>query len=364
MTSIENICVSRLRIPLTQPYKLSLGAVRHFDTILVELAVDGNAGLGEATILNGYTDETIEDSWALAKSLAERLNGRTIAAVDSVLDEKLRHAAPFTFTAFATAIEMARGAPMLDLKHDVAVPLLCGINSVEEPGIEREIEAAVAAGFRTLKIKVGFDVAADLRRVAFIQRVNRGRAALRIDANQGYSRKDACTFVSGISADSVELIEQPSDAKDWAAAEAAIKATALPLMLDESIYGIPDIERAARIGARYVKLKLMKCGSLGELARGLDRIRELGMKPVLGNGVASDIGCWMEACVASAKIDNAGEMNGFLRQKASVVLDPMPVVDGAIKLKAHCLPALSDRKLDEFTIDRAGTGARMTEITL
>ena len=54
----------------------------------------------------------------------------------------------------------------------------------------------------------------------------------------------------------------------------------------------------------------MKLGSLAALARGLERIRELGMEPVLGNGVATEIGCWMEACVARSHIRNAGEMNG------------------------------------------------------
>ena len=88
-------------------------------------------------------------------------------------------------------------------------------------------------------------------------------------------------------------------------------------MLDESIYGPADIERAARLsGVGLIKLKLKKTGSLERLKRGLERIRELGMEPVLGDGVAADIGCWMEACVARDTIRNAGELNGFLKPKA------------------------------------------------
>jgi hypothetical protein len=34
------------------------------------------------------------------------------------------------------------------------------------------------------------------------------------------------------------------------------------------------------------------------------------MEPVLGDGL-SEIGCWMEACVARTTIHNAGEFNGF-----------------------------------------------------
>lgn len=67
------------------------------------------------------------------------------------------------------------------------------------------------------------------------------------------------------------------------------------MMLDESIYGLADIEKAARLkAATYVKLKLMKLVTLRALSQAIERIRELGMKPVLGNGVACDPGCWME----------------------------------------------------------------------
>ena len=62
---IEEIGLLRLEIPLATPYKLALGSVRHLDTILVRLRAAGRTGIGEATILTGYTDETIDGSWRL-----------------------------------------------------------------------------------------------------------------------------------------------------------------------------------------------------------------------------------------------------------------------------------------------------------
>src|SRR5438132_5113936 len=84
------------------------------------------------------------------------------------------------------------------------------------------------------------------------------------------------TFARRVSPESIELLEQPCHAKDWDAAAAVVAVTAVPLMLDESIYSMDDIDRAARLGASFVKLKLMKFGSLKRLERGLRRIRELG----------------------------------------------------------------------------------------
>lgn len=354
---IEDIRLSWLQIPLATPYKLAFGSVAHFDTVLVELAADGRSGVGEATILNGYTDEDVEGSWALAQSLSERLCGLSIEAARHMLEREVRPGAPFTATAFLTAMDQAVGHPMLDLATHHQVPLLHGINATDPAGIEREIEAAIASGYWTLKVKVGFDLEADLTRVALIQRLVRGRATLRIDANQGYDRERGVAFASRVSPESIQLLEQPCHAKDWDAAHAVAQVSAVPLMLDESIYDAADIDRAARIGARFVKLKLMKFGSLDSLADGLARIRALGMTPILGNGVASDIGCWMEACVASAMIDNAGEMNGFLRQKEGVVARPVPVVDGAIQIEPGFVPSLDRARVNRFTVDRVAAQA-------
>ena len=314
---IEDVRLDRLRIPLKEPYKLSLGAVTAFDTILARVVVGGREGLGEATILTGYTDETIDDGWTRAQVLAPRLAGCSSEAGMSLAEAELANA-PFTLTAFVSAIEMAEGHPLLSVDAECGVPLLAGINATDTAGIEREIEAAIANGYRTLKIKTGFDLDADLRRVAFIQRCNGGRARLRVDANQGYNRDDGVRFMASLSPESIELLEQPCAASDWDAAAAVANIKNVPLMLDESIYDLEDIKRAAALGASFVKLKLMKMSGLTRLVQGLKLIRDLGMQPVLGNGVASDVGCWMEACVARRHVGNAGEMNGFLRQREAL----------------------------------------------
>ena len=128
----------------------------------------------------------------------------------------------------------------------------------------------------------------------------------------------------------------------------------VPMMLDESIYGMDDIERAAKLGAaRYIKLKLMKMGSLESLARGIRRIRELGMEPVLGNGVACEVGCWMEACVARTLIANAGEMNGFLKPVTRLLADPLRFSDGALVLDAGYAPRLDADAVSPCTVARA-----------
>jgi L-alanine-DL-glutamate epimerase-like enolase superfamily enzyme len=352
---IEDVRLDRLRLSLKEPYKLALGSVMALDTIIARIVVDGREGLGEATILTGYTSETIDKAWPRAAALASRLVGLSSDAARALAEQELVDAS-FTLTAFVTAIEMAEGHPLLAVAADEEVPLLAGINATDFAGIEREIEAAIASGYGTLKIKAGFEVEADLQRVAFIQRCNAGRARLRIDANQGYSRDHGMRFAAMLVLDSIELLEQPCHADDWAAAAAIAAVSAVPLMLDESIYGLEDIKRAAALGAAFVKLKLMKMTSLSKLADGLSLIRDLGMEPVLGNGVASDLGCWMEACVARRHITNAGEMNGFLRQQRSLASTPIEMRGGSMRLVAGAAVTLDDARVAASRVSQVHAG--------
>ena len=57
------------------------------------------------------------------------------------------------------------------------------------------------------------------------------------------------------------------------------------------------------------------------------------MQPVLGNGVACDVSCWMEACVAARHIHNAGEMNGFLKADRMLFARPLAFDDGDIVIE-------------------------------
>lgn len=336
---LKKLTLRRLQLPLTVPYRLSLGALEAFDTILVAAEdSDGRSGIGEATLLTGYTDETIAGSWQLACELAQQIAGRDIAAAKKrVL--ALHAQAPFTVTALATALEMLEGSPLLAIRQPTPVPILGVVNAKQ--AVAAEIDSLLAAGFDTLKVKVGFDVAHDLTHVAAIQRALNGRARIRLDANQGYGREAACTFAANLDPAGIELFEQPCDAHDWDSAAAVAKVSTVPMMLDESIYGLADIARAAELkAARYIKLKLMKMGSLAGLAEGLQFIRDCGMEPVLGNGVACEPGCWMEACVAAQFVTTAGEMNGFLKPRQRLFATPLEFRDGAIHLQPDFAPAI------------------------
>lgn len=344
---ITELQLHRVRIPLKATYNTALGALVELDSIIAEVRnAEGGLGISEATIIPGYTHETIEGGWAFCRHWAGQFVGAEASAAKAQLDP-YRKTDPHAVSVLQAAIEMLEGNALLQApRRPEPVPILGAINEKDLDRIPEEIERVLAEGFQTLKVKVGWEVDKDLKRVRLIQRLNRSRAAIRIDANQGYSRDDGCHFATSLDADSIQLFEQPCKSHDWDSNAAVAAVSRVPVMMDESIYGFDDIERAARMkGCGYVKLKIGKMTGCDLLRRGLERLSELGLGPIIGNGAATDIGCFIEACVARGATPYAGEMNGYLKNKVQLLDRPLAFRNGAIVLAPDFEPRLDRRVL-------------------
>lgn len=354
MPIIDRIVLHRVKLPLTVSYHVSYRVYEDFEPIIAEITdAHGRTGWGEGHISPGHTFETVDGGWAFCTGWAARLAGRPVAEAKAAVTAAIPQS-PVAASALVTALEMVDGNPLLDVAEETRLPLVTPFHSTDPADFAAEVDARLAEGFRTLKVKVGKDVETDLAKVRAVQRAVRGRATLRLDANRGFSREDGCRFAAALDPEGIELFEQPCAAKDWEANAAVAAVSTVPLMLDESIYDMDDIERAGAIrGVGFVKLKLKKLGGLERLKAGIERIRALGMTPVLGDGVSSEICCWMEGCVARLTIDNAGEFNGFLKPKARLFATPLRFERGALVLEPGFAPVIDQTVLAAHRIDRA-----------
>jgi len=358
VAKLARLDLYRLAVPLTTPYRLSFTKLEHFDTIMIRAADgDGRSGWGESTLLTGYTEESVEQSFRLAGETANAILGMPLEEAKAHVSQLDTHA-PFTATALYTAMEMLQDEALLQTNGNTRVPLLALLHGETPEALTVEIEDGLSQGYDTFKVKVGFDADKDLERVGTIQRIVAGRARIRIDANQAFDENDACRFAAALDPEGIELLEQTCAAGNWDAAKAVAAVSTVPLMLDESIYSLDDVNRAAELGcASFIKFKLMKAGGLSKLAAALAHIRALGMTPVLGNGVACDLGCWMEACIAARTIDNAGEMNGFLKTTRSLFREPLNMEQGAVVVPQGFSPEIDEEAIGRFAIDRLTVGA-------
>ena len=170
-------------------------------------------------------------------------------------------------------------------------------------------------------------------------------------------------FFGSLLDDLFAFFDQPCHSDDWAANAKVAKVSTVPIMLDEPICGLGDIERAADIdNVGFCKLKLKRFGSLDALRQALETVRECGMEPVLGDGLSSELQCWMEGCVAHHVIRNAGEFNGFLKPKVRLFAVPLRFENGALVMAAGFTPTIDPNVLAAHEIARgrfiaAGAGA-------
>ncbi len=351
--TIASLVLRRLDLPLHVPYKLSYRTFTNFEPYAITVTLsDGRSATSDGHISPGSSAETRDGGWAFCETMFDALIGQDLhTAVETVAaraaDSKV------AASAIITALELLQGTPIVDLAAPVRLPILAPVNGSDRDALRPELNDKIAAGFKTFKIKVGQDVAADLDRVAVIQDIVGDRARLRIDANRAFSRDDGCAFASAVDPTGVELFEQPCEADAWDDNAAVAAVSNVPLMLDEPICGLSDIERAATIdGVGLCKLKLKRFVSLGHLKRGLELTRELGMEPVLGDGLGSEITGWLESCVAASTIRNAGEFNGFLKCVDHLFDNPIGFEDGDIVLPAGYVPELQTARLDDVTTAR------------
>ena len=351
MPTLQRIVLRRLRLPLIRPYRLSYRTFDEFEPYLVEVEdSDGRSGFADAHISPGSSSETREGGWTFCLGKMAEMIGRTPEEAKALVLKDFE-TSKVASTALVTAIEVMEGSSLIDVEDARPQPLLTPINSTDLAAIPAEVEGWLKEGFRTFKVKVGKDVEADLARVAAVQKAAAGRATLRLDANRAYSRDQGIAFASRLDPEGIELFEQPCDSYDWDSNAAVAAASTVPLMLDEPICTLGDIAHAADIeGVAFCKLKLKRFGGLQRLADGLNAVRANGMRPVLGDGLGSEIHSWLEACVALDTVDNAGEFNGFLKPHKGLFENPLPFEDGAIRMPPGYRP-----KLDRAEVENATT---------
>lgn len=152
---------------------------------------------------------------------------------------------------------------------------------------EKEIAAQIdeAADFSVLKLKVGF-----ARDMWFIDEVLRRREVrLRLDANGGWTVKQARERLRSLAGYPVEFVEEPLAEPKLFDLDRLKSSADIPLFLDESVVNLKDVERYREV-IDGLNLKLAKCGGLSRVAEMANVARGYGLKLLLGCMIESAIG--------------------------------------------------------------------------
>jgi L-alanine-DL-glutamate epimerase-like enolase superfamily enzyme len=273
MSKIVDLTAEPLDLELAEPFEISLGVKHEAANVLVRIeTATGVVGYGEGSPIAPVTGETQAAALATARDAAAVVEGRQVGDYRRIVDD-IRSTFPGAVSA-NLAVETAIldaccrerdiplsalfGGPPRQVETDMTIP----IESVEET--VRRVEAAVDSGFDHLKIKTGNDVEADIKRVAAVCEVA-PNAAVKVDANQGWTPKETRTFADGVTAHDVdlELIEQPVAADDVRGLADVRRHVDIPIAADETVFTPADAVHVVEAGAAdVINAKLGKSGPL------------------------------------------------------------------------------------------------------
>ena len=304
------------------PLRISRGEISGGDNLFVSVTDGTLTGWGEmapgetegaATVAEGRAqleafcanglDGAIHDIWARAH--AGGVGACALAALDMALwDLRAKQA----------------GMPLYRLlglaRRGVISSLTVGINPPDV--VSERVPLLLARGAKALKIKLGSADGIDADKAMFMavhDAAAGSGAALRVDANGGWSLADARHMMGWLAARGVEYVEQPlvQGAEDQL--PALFKDRALPVFVDESCRFSSDIPAFAQC-VDGVNLKLMKCGGITEALRIVATARAHGLKTM--------IGCMGESAVSIAAGASLSALFDYIDLDSHLNLDPDP----------------------------------------
>lgn len=313
--NIEQIETFRVAVPLTKPFKTALRTVTTAESIFVKITCDnGITGWGEApptVVITGDSMGSIESAihhvikpFLVKKSLLnyEVLfqglktslvgNSSAKAAVDMALYDCLSQFCKLPLYQFL-------GGHKRELETDFTV----SVNGPEEMG--EDAVNYIGQGFNVLKVKVGKDdIGTDIERIREIRRRVGYDIKIRLDANQGWTAKDAITAIhkmenSGLE---IELVEQPVKADDLEGLKQVTDHVDTLIMADESVFTPKQAFQVLKTrSADLINIKLMKAGGIYQ-AQIINQMAEVcGVGCMVGSMIETKLGITAAAHFAASK---------------------------------------------------------------
>lgn len=311
---ITDIKFAMLRVPLKTPFKTALRTVEKVEDVIVIVETDtGHVGYGEApatAVITGDTHGSIIE--AIKTMIKPKLIGEEIEDLNRIT-HLIQGSIVKNYSAKA-AVEIA----VYDLFAQRYNTPLYKILGGGEPTISTDITIsvdyidkmvkdsidAVNQGFETLKIKVGKDIGVDIERVKAIYAAVEGKALLRLDANQGWTAKEAVYALTKLEDAGVrlELVEQPVKGHDLEGMKYITERVHTPVMADESTFGPKEVIELIKMrAADIINIKLMKTGGISNAIRIADIAETFDVQCMIGCMLETSISVAAAAHLAVAK---------------------------------------------------------------
>jgi muconate cycloisomerase len=306
---IVELSALHVKIPLRRPIRHASHRRDSTDNVVVRCRLDdGTIGHGEGVPRDYVTGETIDSALALltsselpdqlapcgdfaaAVALAERLRLRPVPGDERGINGNAARCAVelAVLDAFGKRFGQPLGniAALLAPEHNApraAVRYSGAITSAR--GLKLRVLAwgYRLLGFRQVKVKVGIAGQDDGSRLRTVRRCAGRRMDLRIDANEAWSPAEVVQRIAELEPVGLTSVEQPVAHEHLSCLADVRKQVRTPIMLDESLCGRIDAERAiAEEACDLFNIRLSKCGGFIPSLRLVQLAGEHGLGCQLG----------------------------------------------------------------------------------
>lgn len=335
---ITDIRLGMISVPLRVPFKTALRSVDSVEDVIVEIHTDtGAIGYGEAPptgVITGDTTSAILG--AIQDHIGKTLIGRDVDDFEDLMIALNK--CILKNTSAKAAIDMALWdlygqlykIPVYKLmggaKKSITTDITISVNDPEE--MVKDALNAIERGYDCLKVKVGKESEKDIERLSAIRSAVPKETLIRIDANQGWTPKEAVRILNGMQDRGldIEFVEQPVKAHDFEGLKFVTERSYVPVLADESVFSPEDAVKIMQMGAAdLINIKLMKCGGLYNALK-IASAAEI-------YGVECMIGCMLEAKIsvnAAVHLACAKQIITKIDLDGPVLCKEDPIIGGAI----------------------------------
>lgn len=298
------------------PFGIARWTHSEFANLVVELRDGGVVGRGEAAPNARYGEDRDEDATILAGLAPEIADLEGAAGVEGLCD-RLADTGAGGGPSWP-ALRAALSAAAWDLAGKQAGEPVWRLLGLERPSVrtsytiaigapeEMLAQARAAASFGTLKVKLGFDGDLELART-LARRLP--ETTFRYDANEGWDRERAAAALAVLEGLGAELVEQPLPAADVDGQAWLRERTPVPLLADEAVLTLGDLEAASELYDGVV-VKLSKAGGVAAAFALISACAGRGLQVLLGCMVESSLG--IAAALQLAGLADYVDLDGAL----------------------------------------------------
>lgn len=335
---ITDVRLGMISVPLRVPFKTALRTVNSVEDVVVEIHTDSGAiGYGEAPptgVITGDTTKAIIG--AIQDHIAGSIVGKDIDDFEDLLMTVQK--CILKNTSAKAAVDMALWdlygqlykIPVYKLmggsRKSVCTDITISVNDPQT--MADDAVNAIGRGYDCLKVKVGKEPEKDIARLSAIRQAVPKETLIRIDANQGWTPKEAVRILNGMQEKGldIEFVEQPVKAHDLDGLKYVTERSYIPVLADESVFSPEDALKIMQMrAADMVNIKLMKCGGL------YNALKIASAAEVYG--VECMIGCMLEAKIsvnAAVHLACAKQIITKIDLDGPVLCSEDPILGGAV----------------------------------